>query len=229
MDILYEDNHILAINKACGEVVHVDQSGDESLVDKAKAYLKEKYSKPGNVFLGLPHRLDRPTSGVIILARTGKMLPRLNKLFKNKEAVKRIYWAIVDHPPVPAEGFLEHYITRSKEVNKSYAHTREVADSKYAALSYRTLAHSDRYTLLEIELHTGRHHQIRAQLFRIGCHIKGDLKYGFPRSNPDGGIHLHARQVAFIHPVKNELLSITAPPPNEPLWNTFLKIMGESA
>ena len=227
MEIIFEDNHIIAVNKACGEIVMVDQTGDTPLVDAVKAYLKEKYNKPGEVFLGLPHRIDRPTSGIVLLARTGKTLTRFNKMFQNKEEIRKIYWAVVDNLPTPREGTLEHWISRSPEKNKSYAHTFRAFDAKHALLRYRTLASSDNYHLLEIELLTGRHHQIRAQLSRIGVHIKGDLKYGFPRSNPDGGIHLHARRVEFIHPVRKEPVIITATPPDEPLWNAFLKIVGE--
>lgn len=227
MDIIYEDNHIIAVNKACGEIVMVDQTGDTPLLDAVKLYLKEKYNKPGDVFLGLPHRIDRPTSGIVLMARNSKVLTRFNKMFQRKEEIKKTYWAVVDKSPLPPEGSLEHWITRSKEINKSYAHNTQAEDSKYALLNYRLLARSDNFYLLEIELLTGRHHQIRAQLSKIGIHIKGDLKYGFPRSNPDGGIHLHARKVEFLHPVRKEPVIIVADPPDEPLWNTFLKILGE--
>lgn len=226
MEVIYEDNHIIAVNKACGEIVMIDQTGDAPLTDLVKQYIKEKYQKPGNVFLGLPHRIDRPTSGVVLMGRTSKVLTRLNKMFQKKEEIKKIYWAVVDKQPEPQEGKLEHYVVRSKNINKSYAHEHKVEGGKHAVLTYRTLARSDNYFLLEIDLQTGRHHQIRAQLARIGVHIKGDLKYGYPRSNPDGGIHLHARQVEFIHPVKQEPVTIVAPPPNEPLWNVFMKLMG---
>lgn len=223
MQIIFEDNHLIAVNKECGEIVMVDQTGDAPLTDQVKAYIKEKYDKPGNVFLGLPHRIDRPTSGIVLMARTSKVLTRLNKMFQQKDQIKKIYWAVVDKRPVPSEGTLEHYITRSRDVNKSYAHTEEVEGSKYASLAYKTIAKSDRFFLLEIELHTGRHHQIRAQLAKIGLHIKGDLKYGFPRSNPDGGIHLHARSISFIHPVRKEPVTITADPPDDAVWRAFLK------
>ncbi len=226
MEVIYEDNHIIAVNKACGEIVMIDQTGDAPLTDLVKQYIKEKYQKPGNVFLGLPHRIDRPTSGVVLMGRTSKVLTRLNKMFQRKEEIKKIYWAVVDKQPEPQEGKLEHYVVRSKNINKSYAHEHKVEGGKHAVLTYRTLARSDNYFLLEIDLQTGRHHQIRAQFARIGVHIKGDLKYGYPRSNPDGGIHLHARQVEFIHPVKQEPVTIVAPPPNEPLWNVFMKLMG---
>lgn len=227
MEIIYEDNHIIAVNKACGEIVMIDQTGDAPLTDMVKQYIKEKYQKPGNVFLGLPHRIDRPTSGIVLMGRTSKVLTRLNKMFQKKDEIKKIYWAVVDGQPDPPEGKLEHFVVRSKQINKSYAYDRELEGGKHAVLTYRTIAKSDRYYLLEIKLLTGRHHQIRAQLSRIGIHIKGDLKYGYPRSNPDGGIHLHARRVEFLHPVKREPVVITAPPPNEPLWNVFMKIVGE--
>ena len=227
MEVIYEDNHIIAVNKACGEIVMVDQTGDTPLVDSVKLYLKEKYDKPGEVFLGLPHRIDRPTSGIVLMARNSKVLARFNKMFQNKDQIRKYYWAVVDNPVFPAEGSLEHWITRSREKNKSYAFSYQAEDSKHALLNYRTLAKSDNYYLLEIELLTGRHHQIRAQLSKIGIHIKGDLKYGFPRSNPDGGIHLHARKVEFLHPVRKEPVIIVADPPDEPLWNTFLKILEE--
>ncbi len=227
MEVIYEDNHIIAVNKACGEIVMIDQTGDTPLTDAVKVYLKEKYNKPGDVFLGLPHRIDRPTSGIVLMARTSKVLIRFNKMFQIKGQIHKTYWAVVDNPPVPAEGTLEHWISRGLEKNKSFAHNFAAFDSKHALLNYRTIAHSDNYHLLEIELLTGRHHQIRAQLSKIGIHIKGDLKYGFPRSNPDAGIHLHARRVEFIHPVRKELVVITAIPPDEQLWNVFLQLVGE--
>ena len=225
MEVIYEDNHIIAVNKACGEIVMIDQTGDAPLTDMVKQYIKDKYQKPGNVFLGLPHRIDRPTSGIVLMGRTSKVLTRLNKMFQRKDEIKKTYWAVVDAEPIPAQGKLEHYVVRSKQINKSFAHDHEVEGGKTAVLEYRTIARSDRYFLLEIDLQTGRHHQIRAQLNKIGLHIKGDLKYGYQRSNPDGGIHLHARQIEFIHPVRREPIIITAPPPNEPVWNTFLKIL----
>jgi 23S rRNA pseudouridine1911/1915/1917 synthase len=225
MEVIYEDNHIIAVNKACGEIVMIDQTGDTPLTDAVKEYLKVKYDKPGNVFLGLPHRIDRPTSGIVLMARNSKVLNRFNKMFQKKDQIKKTYWAVVDKAPDPPEGTLQHWITRSREKNKSYAHTYESEDSKLAILNYKVLTKSDIYYLLEIELLTGRHHQIRAQLAKIGIHIKGDLKYGFPRSNPDGGIHLHARKVEFMHPVKKEPVIIVAPPPEEPLWNVFLEIL----
>ena len=227
MEVIYEDNHIIAVNKACGEIVMIDQTGDTPLTDAVKEYLKVKYDKPGNVFLGLPHRIDRPTSGIVLMARNSKVLNRFNKMFQKKDQIRKTYWAVVDNAPVPPEGSLQHWISRSKEKNKSYAHTYEAENSKLAVLNYKILATSDNYFLLEIELLTGRHHQIRAQLAKIGIHIKGDLKYGFPRSNPDGGIHLHARKVEFLHPVKKEPVVIVARPPDEPLWNAFLEMVGE--
>ena len=227
MEIIFEDNHIIAVNKACGEIVMIDQTGDAPLTDMVKEYLKEKYQKPGNVFLGLPHRIDRPTSGIVLMGRTSKVLTRLNKMFQRKDEIKKIYWAVVDGQPSPPEGELNHWIVRSRQINKSYAFDKEIEGSKHASLIYRTLARSDRYFLLEIELLTGRHHQIRAQLSKIGIHIKGDLKYGYPRSNPDGGIHLHARRVEFIHPVKREPVTITAATPDEPVWNAFSRILAQ--
>ncbi len=222
MEIIYEDNHIIAVNKSCSEIVQGDKTGDTPLSDLVKSYIKTKYNKPGNVFLGVPHRLDRPTSGIVLFARTGKALTRLNEMFREKGEIKKTYWAVVDHKPMPTEATLTHYIVRNTQKNKSFAYSEERPDSKEASLTYRLIASSDRYFLLEIELHTGRHHQIRAQLATIGCHIKGDLKYGSPRSNPDGGIHLHARQIEFIHPIKKEKITITARPPHEPLWDAFL-------
>lgn len=225
MEVIYEDNHIIAVNKACGEIVMIDQTGDTPLVDDVKLYLKVKYDKPGNVFLGLPHRIDRPTSGIVLMARTSKVLTRFNKMFQKKELIQKYYWAVVDNIPVPEEGTLEHWISRSRDINKSFAYDFQAEGSKHAVLNYKILASSDNFHLLEIKLVTGRHHQIRAQLSKIGIHIKGDLKYGFPRSNPDAGIHLHARRVEFIHPVTKEPVVITAKPPDEPLWNAFMAIL----
>lgn len=221
MQVLYEDNHIIAVNKTGNEIVQGDKTGDAPLSDLVKAYIKKKYNKPGEVFLGVTHRLDRPTSGVVLFARTSKALARLNKLFQGKNDIKKSYWAVVDKPPNPSKGTLHHWITRNTKQNKSYASSTQQANSKEASLSYQLIASSDKYHLLEIDLHTGRHHQIRAQLAAIGCRIKGDLKYGFPRSNPDGGIHLHARKIEFIHPVSKENISITAPVPNDVLWEYF--------
>ncbi len=220
LDILYEDNHIIAVNKQVSDIVQGDKTGDMPLVDKVKAYIKEKYQKPGNVFLGLPHRLDRPTSGIVLFARTSKALVRLNKMFQEKD-IKKIYWAIVSKPPTEAETTLVHFLSKNEKQNKSYVFDEEKPQTKKAILTYRQIAQSDRYTLLEVELKTGRHHQIRAQLAHIGLPIKGDLKYGASRSNPDKGISLHAREIRFIHPVKKEEIHIVAPCPKNNLWDFF--------
>ncbi len=220
--VLYEDNHLIVINKLPGELVQGDETGDPTLADAVKLYLKETYGKQGNVYLGIPHRLDRPTSGIVVYAKTEKALIRLNELFRGS-GVKKTYWAVVDKAPQQAEGTLVHYITRDAARNKSVAHPVERKGSKIAKLSYRLIGASKSYYLLEIDLHTGRHHQIRAQLAAIGLHIKGDLKYGAQRSNPDGGIHLHARQISFIHPVRKEPLTIVADPPHDVVWDSFLK------
>ncbi|MCQ2333441.1 MAG: RluA family pseudouridine synthase [Paludibacteraceae bacterium] len=221
MTILYEDNHIIAVSKTCNEIVQGDKTGDEPLSEKVKAYIKAKYNKPGEVFLGVTHRLDRPTSGVVLFARTSKALTRLNAMFSSHEQIRKTYWAIVQNAPRESEGRLEHYLVRREALNKSFIAKSTDKDAKRAVLTYRTLAHSDRYTLLEINLETGRHHQIRCQLAAIGCPIKGDLKYGARRSNQDGGICLHARQIEFVHPVSHEHITITAPVPNDTLWCAF--------
>ena len=218
--ILYEDNHLIIINKLPGELVQGDETGDITLADKVKEYLKITYNKPGNVYLGIPHRLDRPTSGIVVYAKTEKALVRLNEAFKGS-SVKKTYWAVVDNMPKKTESTLIHYIVRNSANNKSVAYPKEIKGSKLAKLDYKVIGKSDKYYLLEIALHTGRHHQIRAQLAAIGLHIKGDLKYGFPRSNPDGGIHLHARKIVFTHPVKKEELTIIAPPPHDTVWDYF--------
>lgn len=220
-DVLYEDNHLIVVNKKPTEIVQGDKSNDIPLLENVREYIRVKYNKPGNVFTGLVHRLDRPASGALIFAKTGKGLSRMNELLKKRE-IKKIYWAVVGNPP-PESGKLSHFMKKNNKQNKSYTFEREVAGSRKAELSYRLLAASDNYYLLEIDLHTGRHHQIRAQLAAIGCPVKGDLKYGAARSNPDGSIHLHARQVFFTHPVKKELLEITAPVPEEKLWQFFEK------
>ncbi|MEG1580506.1 MAG: RNA pseudouridine synthase [Bacteroidaceae bacterium] len=220
MTVLYEDNHIIIVNKASSEIVQGDKTGDIPLSETVKQYIKETYEKPGNVFLGVVHRLDRPVSGVVVFARTGKALTRLNELFRMSD-VHKTYWAIVKNPPIPSEGTLVNWIVRNEKQNKSYAYDKEVNNSKKAILDYRTIGKSDRYTLLEINLHTGRHHQIRCQLAKMGCPIKGDLKYGSERSNPDGSISLHARQVEFIHPVSQEPINVIAPVPDGNLWNGF--------
>jgi 23S rRNA pseudouridine1911/1915/1917 synthase len=220
MTVLYEDNHIIVINKAAGEIVQGDKTGDQSLCDTMKAYLKEKYAKPGNVFVGLPHRLDRPVSGVVVLAKTSKALERLNTMFRDGN-VKKIYWAITKVRPAESEGELKSWILRNEKMNKSFCYPKEVKGSKNALLYYRHIAESQNYNLIEVELKTGRHHQIRCQLASIGCPIKGDLKYGAKRSNPDGSISLHARYVEFIHPVSKELIQVTAPVPDNKLWLSF--------
>ena len=222
MNILYEDNHIIAVNKAAGEIVQGDKTGDKTLCDAMKAFLKEKYAKPGNVFVGLPHRLDRPVSGIVVLAKTSKALEMLNEMFRTG-AVKKIYWAITKECPAKPEAELECWIYRNEKMNKSFAYPKEVKGSKKALLHYRHIAASQNYNLIEVELKTGRHHQIRCQLASIGCPIKGDLKYGAKRSNPDGSISLHARYVEFIHPVSKELIQITAPLPADKLWQSFGK------
>ncbi|MBN2614736.1 MAG: RNA pseudouridine synthase [Bacteroidales bacterium] len=218
--ILYEDNHLLIVNKLPSEIVQGDKTGDEPLSELLKSYLKEKYAKPGNVFLGVVHRLDRPVSGAVVFAKTSKALSRMNRLVKER-AVHKTYWAIVKNPPQEKEATLIHHLLRNEKKNKSFVHHKAKEGSKEAMLDYRFLASGERYHLLEIDLKTGRHHQIRAQLAAIGCPIRGDLKYGFPRSNPDASISLHAVKVSFIHPVKNELLEIVAPPPEDPLWHYF--------
>jgi len=218
LQILYEDNHLIAVNKRPGDIVQGDKTGDMPLSEIVKQYIKEKYNKPGNVYLGVPHRLDRPTSGIVVFAKSSKALPRLNKLFAEKEAQKT-YWAIVKNRPPKTRDTLTHWLKRNTKQNKSYAHKKEVPDSKKAILDYEVIKKLDNYFLLEIDLKTGRHHQIRAQLTAIGCPIKGDLKYGFDRSNKDGSIHLHARKLMFIHPVKKEKLELIAQPPNNPVWN----------
>lgn len=218
MKVLYEDNHIIAVNKTCSEIVQGDKTGDEPLSETLKKYLKEKYNKPGEVFLGVTHRLDRPVSGVVLFAKTSKALTRLNEMFKNQE-LKKTYWAVVKEKPTQNEGRLEHYLVRNEKQNKSTAHDKLVSNAKKATLNYKLIAHSDTYFLLEIHLETGRHHQIRCQLAKMGCPIKGDLKYGFARSNPNGGISLHARHVEFIHPVSKQLVQISAPvPDDDTLW-----------
>ena len=221
MEVIYEDNHIIAVNKTSSEIVQGDKTGDSPLSDAVKAYIKKKYNKPGEVFLGVTHRLDRPTSGVVLFARTSKALTRLNEMFKEKNSIKKTYWAVVDKKPAIESATLHHWIVRNEQQNKSFAYEKEIPNSKEASLSYKVIGNSDNYFLLEIELHTGRHHQIRAQLGAIGCKIKGDLKYGAPRSNPGGGIHLHARKIEFTHPVSKEKITITAPVPNDLLWKYF--------
>lgn len=218
LSVLFEDNHLIIINKKCGELVQGDRTGDQPLSEKVKEFIKEKYDKPGNVYLGVTHRLDRPTSGIVVFAKTSKALSRMNKLFADDE-VEKTYWALTRNRPPKKEDTLTHFLKRNSRQNKSYAHTKKVPGSKKAILKYKIIQELNHYFLLEIKLITGRHHQIRSQLSKIGCPIRGDLKYGFPRSNPDGGISLHARYISFIHPVRQERVSITAPAPaNDNLW-----------
>lgn len=218
LQVLYEDNHLIAVNKRAGDIVQGDKTGDTPLSDIVKQYLKTRHNKPGNVYLGVAHRLDRPTTGIVVFAKTSKALPRLNKLFAEKDA-KKTYWAVVNNMPDKENDTLIHWLKRNPKQNKSYGHIKEVPDSKKAILDYKVIKYLDRYFLLEIDLKTGRHHQIRAQLAAIGCAIKGDLKYGADRSNKDGSIHLHARSLSFIHPVKKELLQLIAAPPEDSIWN----------
>ena len=220
LQILHEDNHIIVVNKRVGDIVQGDKTGDKPLSDIVKEYIKEKYNKPGEVFLGVVHRLDRPTTGIVVFARTSKALTRLNDLFKNRETQKT-YWAIVRNKPEKDTATLTHFLVRNEKNNTSRAHAKEVPNSKKAVLEYRIVATLDNYFVLEIDLHTGRHHQIRAQLAAIGCPIKGDLKYGFDRSNPDGGICLHARRLTLTHPVTKEALTVTAPVPEDALWKAI--------
>ena len=220
MTVVYEDNHIIVVNKTASEIVQADKTGDTPLSETVKQYLKEKYQKPGNVFLGVTHRLDRPVSGLVIFAKTSKALTRLNEMFRAGE-VKKTYWAVVKNAPKESEGELVHFLVRNEKQNKSYAYDKEVPNSKKAVLDYRLIGRSENYYLLEVDLKTGRHHQIRCQLAKMGCPIKGDLKYGSPRSNPDGSICLHARRVRFVHPVSKELIELKAPLPAGNLWKGF--------
>ena len=220
MTVVYEDNHIIVVNKTASEIVQADKTGDTPLSETVKQYLKEKYQKPGNVFLGVTHRLDRPVSGLVIFAKTSKALTRLNEMFRTSE-VKKTYWAVVKNAPQESEGELVHFLVRNEKQNKSYAYDKEVPNSKKAVLDYRLIGRSENYYLLEVDLKTGRHHQIRCQLAKMGCPIKGDLKYGSPRSNPDGSICLHARRVRFVHPVSKELIELKAPLPEGNLWKGF--------
>jgi len=230
MQVVYEDNHIIIVNKQSGEIVQGDKTGDRPLSDIVKDYIKEKYAKPGEVFLGVVHRLDRPVSGLVVFARTSKALTRLNRMFAEGE-VHKTYWAIVKNSRSVERGVrsedanewhtLEHWLVRNEKQNKSYAYDRERPNAKKAILKYRTIAHGDNYTLLEVQLMTGRHHQIRCQLAAMGCPIKGDLKYGAPRSNPDGSISLLSRRVEFIHPVSKQTITVEAPLPDDPLWQAL--------
>ena len=221
MVVLYEDNHIIAVNKTCSEIVQGDKTGDTPLSEIVKAYIKDKYQKPGEVFLGVTHRLDRPTSGVVLFARTSKALTRLNAMFQSHDQIQKTYWAIVQGAPKIPEARLENWLVRNEKQNKSFIARPTDKEAKQAILSYKTLVKGEHYSLLEIHLETGRHHQIRCQLAAIGCPVKGDLKYGARRSNPDGGISLHARQIAFIHPVIKQSLCITAPVPDDSVWQQF--------
>ena len=218
LQVLYEDNHIIVVNKRIGDIVQGDKTGDKPLSEVVKEYIKDKYNKPGEVFLGVVHRLDRPTSGIVVFARTSKALSRLNETFKNKETQKT-YWAVVKNCPPKENDTLIHFLTRNPKNNTSKAHVKEVPNSKKSSLSYFILTKLDNYFVLDIDLHTGRHHQIRCQLAAIGSPIKGDLKYGFNRSNPDGGIHLHARKLILTHPVTKEIITFIAPTPDDSIWN----------
>lgn len=220
MNVVYEDNHIIIVNKASGEIVQGDKTGDIPLSETVKQYIKEKYQKPGNVFLGVVHRLDRPVSGLVVFAKTSKALSRLNDMFRTGD-VHKTYWAIVKRGDIAPEATLTDWLTRNERQNKSYAHPREVPGSKKAVLSYKVRSVSDNYMLLEVHLMTGRHHQIRCQLANMGCPIKGDLKYGSPRSNPDGSISLMSRRMEFVHPVSKETIVAEAPVPNERLWQAL--------
>ena len=221
LEVLYEDNHLIAVNKPAGMLVQGDKTGDMPLTEYVKNYIREKYNKPGNIFLGLPHRIDRPVSGVLLLAKTSKALSRLNKAFREKK-IQKTYWAIVKNPPPKQCDTLRHFLIKNQQKNKSRAYTKETKNVKEAILKYELLKNFDQYYLLKINPQTGRHHQIRVQLATINCPIKGDLKYGFPRTNPDASIHLHARQIDFIHPVKKESITIIAPvPQHDNLWLFF--------
>ncbi|MCF6169981.1 MAG: RNA pseudouridine synthase [Bacteroidales bacterium] len=225
--ILFEDNHLIAINKLPSEIVQGDKTGDLPLSEEVKEYIRKKYHKPGNVFTGVIHRLDRPVSGVVVFAKTGKALTRMNELVKNRE-IKKTYWAIVKNRPQQDEALLTHFLVRNERKNKSFVTKNKQEGSKEAILSYRLIASSKDYFLLETDLQTGRHHQIRAQLAAIGCPIKGDLKYGYPRSNKDASISLHARSVEFVHPVKKEAFIITSEPPDDVLWKYFVNSLGKA-
>ena len=225
MTVLYEDNHLIIVNKASSEIVQGDKTGDKPMSEMVKEYLKEKYNKPGNVFCGVTHRLDRPTSGVVVFAKTSKALPRLNLMFRDNE-VGKVYWAIVQNRPANDSDTLTHYLVKDERKNKSSAFDTERPNTKKAVMHYTMIAQSDNYFLLEVQLETGRHHQIRVQLAKIGCPVKGDLKYGSKRSNRDGSISLHARGISFIHPVSQNKIEITAPVPDDNLWKAFEKSVG---
>ncbi|MFP9118064.1 RluA family pseudouridine synthase [Flavobacterium sp. RNTU_13] len=220
LQVLYEDNHIIVVNKRVGDIVQGDKTGDKPLSEIVKEYIKDKYNKPGEVFLGVVHRLDRPTTGIVMFAKTSKALTRLNEIFKNRETLKT-YWALVKNKPSLPEATLTHYLTRNEKSNTSKAHAKEISGSKKASLTYKVIKNLTNYTALEVDLHTGRHHQIRCQLSAIGSPIKGDLKYGADRSNPDGGICLHARKLSLTHPVTKNILEIIAPVPDDALWRSI--------
>jgi 23S rRNA pseudouridine1911/1915/1917 synthase len=228
LEVIYEDNHLIAVNKPSGVLVQPDKSGDAALEDLIKEYIKDKYQKPGDVFIGVCHRIDRPVSGVVLFAKTSKALVRINEMFQKRE-IQKTYWAVVENSPEEKEGRLTHWLLKDEKKKLSKAHNHEVKYALKSELDYKWIANSDRYFLLEIFPHTGRHHQIRAQLSKIGCSIKGDVKYGAKRTNPDGRIHLHARQLAFTHPVKLEAITITAPLPNEVIWQAMDKIVSEKS
>ena len=219
-EILYEDNHLLIINKKPSQIIQGDKTGDKPLSEYLKDFIKERDHKPGNVFLGVVHRIDRPVSGIVIFAKTGKALTRLNNMLKKGE-IHKTYWVVVKNKPYPEKGCLINFLRRDEQKNKAFAYDHPVANTQKAELTYELIGQSDQYFLLQVQLITGRHHQIRAQLAKIGCPVKGDLKYGFDRSNPDGSIHLHARSVEFMHPVRHEMIKVIAEPPSETLWNYF--------
>jgi 23S rRNA pseudouridine1911/1915/1917 synthase len=220
LQVLHEDNHLIIVNKRVGDIVQGDKTGDVPLSEIVKEYIKHKYQKPGAVYLGVVHRLDRPTSGLVIFAKTSKALSRLNELFSSRQTQKT-YWAVVKNNPPQVQDSLQHFISRNEKNNTSKAHSKEVPNSKLAVLDYKVIQKLNAYWAIEIQLHTGRHHQIRAQLAAIGCPIKGDLKYGADRSNPDGGIHLHARKLVFTHPVSKDQIEITAPTPADVIWEAI--------
>ena len=227
LDIIYEDNHIVVVNKKPSQIVQGDKTGDVPMSDILKAYLKEKYNKPGNVYLGLVHRLDRPTSGIVIFGRTDKAASRLSKLFHDRDVAKK-YWAVVQEAPPEESGHLIHFLRKKEKQNKSYVVKEQAEGAKKAELKYKLLGKSDRYYLLEVELLSGRHHQIRCQLAHIGCPIKGDVKYGFSRANKDLSIHLHARSLSLVHPVKKEQMQYIAKPPIDPVWNYFADTINDN-
>lgn len=218
LQVLYEDNHIIIVNKRAGDIVQGDKTGDQPLSDIVKAYIKYKYNKPGNVYLGVTHRLDRPTTGIVVFAKTSKVLPRLNKMFLDKK-INKTYWAIVKQKPENQKDTLTHWLKKNPKNNKSTAYNHEIKDSKKAILHYKIIKQLNNYFLLEVNLETGRHHQIRCQLASIGSPIKGDLKYGFDRSNKDASIHLHSKKIEFIHPVSKEQISVSASTPQDPIWD----------